>query len=159
MKKTNTNTITTNTKAKDIIRFCNVLLEPAEQYMGWNTPKAEVDEKGNLTFDFIMAMPDYPFPAAPAAFPMVTFNICNINDIEDPEDLYWAVNETLMMPDDINETMAYFKKDLNMSDKAVAEDISDLAEVLPQVEGEFYNAAFIYPEEEDISFAETPWYL
>lgn len=151
-----TNTITTNTKAKDITYFCNILLEPAEQYLEC-APKANVDEKGNLIFDFTMDISDQSF--APA-YPVVTFNICNINDVETPEDLYFEVSSALAVDEyDIEDYLADFKKDLHMSDKAVADAVDNLAEVIPQVIGEFFNAAYIYPEEENVSFAETPWYL
>lgn len=156
MKTTKTNTITTNTKAKDITYFCNILLEPAEQYLEC-APKANVDEKGELAFDFTMDISDQPF--APA-YPMMTFDICNINDIEDPEDLYLNVSSALAFTEsDIEDYLAAFKKDLHMSDKAVTDAVDNFAEVIPQVIGEFFNAAYIYPEEENVSFAENPWYL
>lgn len=154
MKTTNTNTITTNTKAKDITYFCNILLEPAEQYLEC-APKANVDEKGNLTFDFTARISDQPFASA---YPMMTFNVCNINDVETPEDLYWNVNPALAVSEsDIENYLADFKKDLHMSDKAIADAVDDLAEVLPQVEAEFYNAAYIWPAEDGLD--EATWDL
>lgn len=142
MKTMKTNTVNT-AKAAVITEYCNLLLEPAGEYMEC-TPKAKVNENGDLTFDFTLensANPSF------GTYPAVTFDICNIADVEDGEDLSDYVNEALRMPDDIDEILDYAKKELGFDSQAAESAKSDLEEVLPQICFEFFRLAYVEEEE------------
>ena len=140
-------TKTLNTaKAFEITEYCNVLLNPADEYFE-AAPEAEVDGKGNLTFDFVLRIPSQP---APVASPTITVPVCNIADVEDGADLYWNVATALIMPDNLNVflDLNWCKGVFGLTDSDIEEIKENIQEVFPQIVQAFFNEAYLPDEEE-----------
>lgn len=140
-------TKTLNTaKAFEITEYCNVLLNPAEEYFE-TAPEAEVDRKGNLTFDFVLRIPSQPVPTDS---PTITVPVCSIDDVYDSADLYWEVASALVMPDNLNVflDLDWCKEVFGVTDSDIDEMKENIQEVFPQIVQAFFNAAYLPDEEE-----------
>lgn len=145
--KTIKTTKTLNTaKAFEITEYCNVLLNPADEYFE-KTPEAEVDKKGNLTFDFVLRIPSQPVPVAS---PTITVPVCNIADVEDGADLYWEVASALILPDNLNVflDLNWCKGVFGLTDSDIDEIRDTIKEVFPQIVQAFFEVAYLPDEEE-----------
>lgn len=145
--KTIKTTKTVNTaKAYEITEYCNTLLSPADEYFE-KAPEAEVDKKGNLTFDFVLRIPSQPVPTDS---PTITVPVCNIADVYDSADLYWNVASALILPDNLNVflDLNWCKEVFGTTDSDIDEIRDTIKEVFPQIVQAFFNEAYLPDEEE-----------
>lgn len=122
-------------KANEITKYCNALLNPAKDYFK-KAPEAIVDEKWNLSFNFVFKI------SSQSISPTLTIPICSVGDVEDGADLCWAVGSKLAMSVHLYDALWDVLNKFSLDPLAVDEVWSTINEVFPQIAMAFSQMAF-----------------